>query len=353
MIFTIFVELFLICICSHYILNNRLSYNLSKDVVFILFLFLQIARIYYQSYFLDIPDYEVMFNYIKPIYQLGCRSIISYFDSSEFSQTEYGYLFLISMFKCLSGSFQLFLFFISIFQCYITKKFCDHYKINIFLALPIYFSLTFITFQIGMLRQAIAFLFLMLALININNKFKFIFSLFIGFFFHKSILFCLLLVGANKKIPYKITLIVFLASLLVYLLQIDYIGQVWDIMARDDLGRVEFYLSVDRENSFLGFGFWERVLLFLYMLYFRYKYKDQDDVLTLFFNIGCFAIVFQLFFYSSPTIASRLRYYVIIAPTLYILMCVKIYLQKNKFLYLFPIFIYLMFYSAYQASYLL
>jgi hypothetical protein len=358
MLFSLIVLFYFLLI--QFFANNAKNYinkGLPYYVLFLSFIILNIFRIYCQSFFPDIPNYKSIFEAIKPIsYVINSGYGLEYYDAD----VEIGIRVLISIFKLLSNSFLFFLFIISIIELLVFYLFCKKYNISLVNVFPIYIGLTYLTFQIGMLRQALAFCCFLLALVYINRKIIYILFILIGFTFHKSILFCIILFWSDKFANRKILYGIFFFSLVLYILKIDIINNFVAFIGMEDTmqaARVGFYMNVDRPNSFLGIGFWERLISFVLMnlIYTDLVKKNKiNKNNNLIYNLGISVILLQMIFFSSPTITSRLRYFIVIFPSIFI--SEYIYSEcksKLKLLYQFLFNIYLLMYLIFQATYLI
>ncbi|MHC1704329.1 MAG: EpsG family protein [Tenuifilaceae bacterium] len=353
MLFSITVLLYFILI---QLLANNTKYYINKGlpyfVIFLSFIILNIFRVYCQSFFPDIPNYRILFETNQPI-----SSIIKY--GYQKSDVEIGFRVLITFFKIFSSNFGLFLFFISTIQLSIFYFFCKRYKISLVNAFPIYISLTYLTFQIGMLRQALAFCFFLLALVYINRKTLYLIFILLGFTFHKSILFCILFLWSDRFINRKVLYAVFFGSVVIYLLRINIIYDIIYLFGMGHItekGRIAYYLWVHRPDNYLGIGFWERIILLILMnlayadLLIKNKINKYNNLI---YNLGISVILLQMIFFSTPTITSRLRYYIVIFPIIFLTEYVYSE-QKNrlKWLYQSFIFIYLLMYLSFLSTYL-
>lgn len=366
MLFSLIVLLYFLLI--QFLANNAKNFNnkgLEFYVLLLSFIILNIFRIYCQSFFPDIPNYKSIFETIKPIsFVIKYGYGLEYYESSVEmgfyeSSVEIGFKIIISIYKFFFNDFDFFLFLISIFQLSVFYFFCKRYKINTVNAFPIYIALTYLTFQIGMLRQALAFCCFLLALVYINKKYIFALFLLLGFTFHRSILFCIFLFWADRLINRKIFFAIFSFSIILYLLKIDLVKEFMPFLGIADTiqaGRVGFYLNVERPNSFLGIGFWERLISFILMnlVYTDLLRKNKiNKYNNLIYNLGISVILLQMIFFSSPTITSRLRYYIVIFPMIFLSEYIySEYKSRLKWLYQFLFFIYLLMYLNFQATYL-
>lgn len=356
MFFSIIV-LFYFIVIQFFTNNVKLnSKDLSYFTLFFSFIVLSILRIYCQSFFDDIPNYRSIFETLKSISFVIQNGYGIELNDSE---VEIGYRIFNSIFKFFINDFYSFLFFISIIELSVFYFFCKKFKLNLVNAFPIYVALTYITFQIGMLRQALAFCFFLIALTYINRKIIYILIILLGFTFHKSILFCLLFLWSDKFIKKEIIYGVFIVSLILYLFKIDIINFFMDYLNIEDeveAGRVIFYMNVERENNFLGIGFWERFISFILMSFFYVKLLKKNKLTiekNIIYNLGVFVILLQMIFFSSPTITSRLRYYIVIFPFIFISEYIFSEYKSNiKWLYQFIFCFYLFLYLFFQSTYL-
>lgn len=399
MIVSSIILLFFIILNLLYQLNR--SFFSKSSVKFLLlmvgFILLQILRIYCQQYFGDISEYKELFTDAKSFTEVVKeRSGVSYFVAETALEVESGYRVFMSLFKSFSDDYSLFLFLISVIELATFYYFCQKMRINIWGALPIYISLTYITFQIGMLRQALAFCVFLLAIMNLHRKWVYLSLITIGFFFHRSMAFCVLLIWADKFIHPKYFTYIFVVSLVIYILKIELVKDLYEHFVGDYSNRVNFYFTVERENNYLGIGFWERVISFVIMTCFYNKliikrsrevctvysqsnrnacefinnfltkkansridkktlYCSNFNGMTIWYNLGASVILLQMYFFSSPTITSRLRYYIVIFPMIFMVeyMRCNINSYQKRISYMLPVYVYLFLYLYAQAGYLM
>ena len=347
-------------------IKENKDYLLKGFVAGFFYITLQLLRVYGQTFFPDIPEYYNIFNSIKSIdfVWINGYGLEHYEDIDEFGGVfavpiEKGFLLLISIFKLFSGSFELFLLLISTFQLYIFYLFCKKLRIKVVAGLMAYTGLIFITFHLGMIRQSIAFCFFLIGLMNIDRKLLFTLTILLGTAFHKSLLICLFLLFSDVFIKRKLVYLLSVFSLILYIFQIDLITELINSVLYLDgfqLGKVDFYLNVDRSNNYLGIGFWERLTL-LIVTNMAYSDLSKRNLVTsnmnLLFNVGLFIIILQLVYFASPTITSRFRYYFALFPILFLLEYA--YLLKDlilKRMIICIIFVYLQSQLYFLGSYL-
>ena len=338
--------------------KESISKSMSYFVLFVSLILLNLVRLYGQSYFPDIPEYNYIFEKIKPLSFV----LKNGYGLDDFApNVEIGYLYFVSIFKSFSNDFSFFLIFISLIQLSVFYYFCKKYKLSTVGAFPIYIALTYLTFQIGMLRQALAFCIFLIALIHVNKKTIYLLLICLGVFFHTSMIFCFTLIWVDKFISRKKLFLLFLVALVLYIGKIDVVSYIISLSGYEkefNAGRGGYYLlGVDRQNNYLGIGFWDRTLLFVFMnlayreLLLQKRINEYNNVI---FNLGISVILMQIIFFASPTITSRLRYYAVIFPVIFISEYIYVYVKSNL-TQVYQVFfsVYLFMHLYFQANYLL
>jgi hypothetical protein len=211
-----------------------------------------------------------------------------------------------------------------------------------------------------MLRQALAFSLFLIALININKKLIYILIISIATLFHTSASFCFLFIWVDKIIAHRYYFGLFFISLVIYLFKVDFIGgsliPLFEIEDSVRALRFNYYMNDDRSNSYLGVGFWERIFFFISMMVISNNLRKTNKINrfnNIILNLGISVILLQLIFFSSPTITSRLRYFLVLFPAIYISNYIYMELKnKIKFIFQFLFSIYLIMYLIFQSTYL-
>jgi hypothetical protein len=145
----------------------------------------------------------------------------------------------------------------------------------------------------------------------------------------------------------------------MYLLRINIIKDIIYFFGMGHItekGRIAYYFWVYRPDNYLGIGFWERIILLVLM---NLAYTDLlrkskiNKYNNLMYNLGISVILLQMIFFSTPTITSRLRYYIVIFPIIFLTEYIYSE-QKNKLKWVYQslLFIYLLMYLHFLASYL-
>lgn len=340
---------------------TRVDYSNSRFLPYfvslISLIILNILRVYCQEYFPDIPNYKAIFEEIPAVSSIiNADFRVDYYPPN----IEIGFSLFISIFKFFSESYSWFLFFVSLIELLVFNIFCSKHRINIVNAIPVYLSFNYLTFQIGMLRQAMAFCIFLLALIYINRKIIYFIFILIGLSLHNSMIFCALLFWTDKIVNRVFYHIVFFLSIFLYVLKIDIISMFLPYVPLGDAlsgGRISYYLDVNRPNAYLGIGFWDRLILYILMnlVYTRLVLKNEiNKYNNLIFNLGISVIILQMVFFSSPTITSRLRYYTVLFPVIFI--SEYVYSKEKEgltWLYQLLFIPYLLMYLIFQANYLI
>ena len=114
------------------------DYLVKIFAVLVAFVLLQILRVYGQSVFPDIPNYNLIFKAIRPLnFVIENGYGLEYYEESEdygsllIVPIEIGFSFFISVFKLFSENFDLFLLLISFFQLSAFYIFCREKNINL------------------------------------------------------------------------------------------------------------------------------------------------------------------------------------------------------------------------------
>lgn len=312
-------------------------------------------RLIGQNHFEDIENYREIYLTLPPLDVTNPSSLLNH---AFLNDVDVGYQTLNLIFRLFGFNFELFLFAIFTAQIAVFYKFSNTFGINPVVSFATYVAVILMTFQLGMLRQAIAFCFFLVAIQRVDRKILFVALILIGATIHKSILFCLLLIWCDKRISLGNFFIVFSISVALYLLQIDLVALVFPAFKEfDDFARVFFYLDVDRDNNYLGVGFWERMLLFFSISAVRNELNTRGKetwYMNVAFNVAMFAIIFQIIFFSSPTITSRLRLYAQVFPLIYISHYIFTELKGGiAWAYRTLYVLYLSWYFTFQINYLI
>ena len=340
---------------SLYGLSNRLVRGNTRVIFYLIsFALLNGLRLLGQDIFDDIPNYREIY------YSVDLLWNSPFYDTSNLLglTTDVGYIFVNAVFRSLGFSYEVYLLVIFAVQTAIFYRFSKAFGLEPVVSFTIYIAIFMMTFQIGMLRQALAFCFFLIALEFLDRKRIFAALIIVGATFHLSTLFCLLMIWSDRKVSVYWFYLSFLVSIIIYLMRINVLELlIPSIEFFDALRRVLFYLEVDRVNNFLGIGFWEKVILFIAICAIRVDLVKTNRLtahLNIVFNIAVLSIIFQLLMAEEPTIVSRLRLYAQIFPLLFIGHYIFTLLRGHIFwCYRIPFIVYLSWYFSFQTSYFL
>lgn len=357
----IVAQTFFFLIVATYLFSLDISLKNKRNFTVFLLLFmiilLELSRSYYQSFFGDIFNYRELFYEIQPL-------LNNFENLSTFKSVEPGFLTFSALVKTISDNFYSYLLVIALWQLYVYLKFFRKFQINPIGGYLIVFGIIYVTFYIGMLRQSIAMSFFLIALMKLKKS-KPLFFLYstIAVSFHVSAIFLIFLFWIQKKIPLYTWILISIASITLYLFQFDLVTSTIisfaEFLNLGNIGRVLFYLDIDRPNNFLGIGFWERIIFLTLSLWCyeptkNYSTPNRKVYYTILFNLALSSIFLQLIFFASPTITSRLRYYLMIFPSLLVLQNIQFGKFKNLRGITLPLFIgYLSLQLYFQGGYLL
>ena len=352
---TYFLFSYFAILLSFYGLSNSLVRGNTRVIFYLIsFAFLNGLRLLGQQLFEDIANYRELY------YSVDLLWNAPFYDTSNLEgiTTDIGYVFINAVFRSLTFSYEAYLFVIFTVQTAIFYRFSKAFGIAPVVSFSIYVALFLMTFQIGMLRQALAFCFLLVALEFLDRKRIFTVLILVGSTFHLSAMICLLLIWTDKKVNVNWFYLSFLVSIILYLMQVNVLEQlIPSIEYFSALSRVLFYLEVDRANNFLGMGFWERVISFIAICAIQIDLVKTNRLtasLGILFNIAAFSIIFQILIAEEPTIVSRLRLYTQIFPLLFIGHYVFTLLHGRIYWwYRTPFVVYLALYFVTQSYYFL
>ncbi|MDD3945202.1 MAG: EpsG family protein [Bacteroidales bacterium] len=353
---------FIVLIYLFFLLLFQNSKNYKEKVFrlylyIIAFLLIQYLRIYCQQFFPDIPNYRILFDNVDTLFKI-IRDGINY---EILETTDSGYIILNSIVKTIINSYDFFLFVVSLIELLCIYAFCKKYELPVLISFIIYFALTYLTFQIGMLRQAIAFSFLLLAMVKFKNVLLYVFLIALGSTFHKSLIPAIFLLFFRIKVNYKYLFYFFCGSIIIYILKIDLIPHISRISTITEeiieAGRVGHYYKVFViENNYLGIGFWDRLIqgIILYIIYKdldkKNKVKDKHYILYCF---GMLSFFIQMILFNMTTITSRLRYYFELFPLFLIANYLYVeYRGKYASIYKIILLLYCALYLYFQGGYL-
>lgn len=287
-----------------------------------------------QHRFSDYINYSNFFQKVESINQVWQGRGYN-FENPDIS-FEIGYKYLNSFFKYFTNNEQVFFYVINIILILIICRFIKKYSTNFFLVFIAYYAFMYPSFQLGILRQAIANgLFLYIIHFLFEKKYLFyIVSIFIISTFHTTALLLIFLpIFTNRKINLNYILFFFLFGNFLYLLKIDIVSSVLKLflLLGDSpiANSILYYLDANLENNYLGIGYWDRIIQFIiiYFIYSSLSKKEKLDPITInFINLSLCLIFLQLYAFNYPIFTNRLRFYFY----LFIFIVIDKYLSMNR-----------------------
>lgn len=251
----------------------------------------------------DYAPYRNMFDTVK-------SSSLDVFQLSGELNIELGYVFLMSIFKSIS--FELFVIIISIVA--IVPKVYFIYKLNKnkFLMLFCYYSSIYLTYDMGIMRQAIA-LSIVLCSIKyiIERKFvKFLSIVIIAFLFHStSLIFCFIYLLKDKECSLKLYIIcIIVALVLPFIINSVKIISIFSVFSGLIGSKAEYYYYYYEQGN-IFYSLVKRVVIILLFLYFSKTKKKYglhlDSYYWLSLNAYLLSILFMSTFSDITMIAAR------------------------------------------------
>lgn len=265
---------------------------------------------------------KIMLVFYVLIYGLNYRSGVDWYAyepiyyGKNLLPFEYGYDSLQKTFSSLNIDFWFFSFFIKSFfwiACYkVTKKYSQYICAPLFFLMML--SPIFLT---DVLRQMISASIFFIALINIDKRNAFSFSLIIAFsaLFHISALLVLPFYFVYK---YRIIRTVFLiVSIIFFILGFTNFSPIHELIQITGLlipgpfyEKIALYASIERYPMSIG-HILRFLILIIYFIYFRKKIKKDQNIKV----IACallFLIGYEMIFYDINTLWTRSREYFLI-----------------------------------------
>lgn len=328
MIYIVFI--FLLCFI---IAENSRKYNFALCYS-IIFLSLIIIQVQYQHLFSDYDNYISFFNKVEPINEIIIGNKYN-FDNPEIS-FEFGFKIFTSITKFFQFDKELYLIFINIIVIIAYSIFIKRNVKHFFFVLISYYAIIYPSFQLGILRQAIASTLFIYSIHYISDR-KIIYSLIvlIASSFHLTALILLFLpYFASKEKFIKYFFYIFCFGELFYLLKIDIVSYVFNIITNSFSGplsnSIKYYLLSNYENNYLGIGFWDRSIQFI-LIFYIYLFLKKKEILNVthieYINISLFNILIQVYSFNYPIMTNRLRFYFCLFPFL----LYETYLNHTKY----------------------
>lgn len=313
-LFSLFSSFYLIEVKTDFYCKGR---NLSVFFIFISIILLCGLQNSIQHLFSDYNNYSNFFQKVEPINQVLKNKGYN-FENPDIS-FEIGYKYLNSFFKYFTDNEKVFFYVVNVILISIVCKFIKKYSTNFFFIFIAYYSFMYSSFQLGILRQAIAnglFLYIIHFLFEKKYLFYIVSVLVISTFHTTALLLIFLPIFTNRKINMNYILFFFLFGNLLYLFKIDIVSSVLKLflLLGDSpiANSILYYLDANLENNYLGIGYWDRLIQFviIYFIYNSLSKRGKLDTITIsFINLSLCLIFLQLYAFNYPIFTNRLRFY--------------------------------------------
>lgn len=266
--------------------------------------------------------YLIMVFIISFRYQIGVDWIgyENYFNDNRIDGIEKGFIYFNNIFHFFQINFYWSSFFYSIFSLVVIYIFLKKYFYIICLPISLFLYKGFIYLSIDQVRQ---FLALGLSLIAINffiekKKLLFLVFIFLGTFFHKSILVLLLLCLYKKKeLSYFKLINLFILSLLTGLFGLKVIFYIINFIEKIGffnpyfMEKILVYLKDTNIKNAFTIGNIERNIVYIVVIFYLLKDKYKNDRLNIFIFIYILYNSIGNIFILIPNFSLRLSYYFI------------------------------------------
>ena len=238
-------------------------------------------------------------------------------------RSDLGYEFLSYLIYQSTGSFYILNIIIAIFNCYSLYYYCRNLRnpiLGFYISLPI----IVLVLYMGFVRQGIAFSFLLMALSNIDKKnFNYYYLyIFLGIFFHKSLIFFLIIgiIFDNRILIKSIILILGFLIFLIFLkdftsLYTTYIGTLKGVYYDESMGATIRLIM--------------NVIPALFLLLFRNRFIYNEGTKKFYIILSVTLIFMFIAKEYAITFIDRLNYYYAIIP-LYVFGNIQSFRFGNK-----------------------
>lgn len=250
----------------------------------------------------DYDNYRKIFNMVKEL---------SFYELLNFKYAEIGYTYV----NVLISNFYVVIFVIAVFNIVVKYNILKKMSAYPFFSLCIYLSYSLLDLEFGKIRSAIVTTFVLLSIFYLKEKkfFKFIMSIIIGFFFHKSILLTIIFPFIKEKnYKFKYYVYIFLASYFFRGIITKIILEISNI-SKYIYDKISYYEYLNQGNSFLYMGInlslLIRITIFIFLYKNRKKFNNFDMKLM---NIYYFGIIMYVLFSSIPELTRISNYFRIV-----------------------------------------
>lgn len=330
--------------------NNINAFNFQNSYYAILMIYIIIffigGRWYVGS---DCINYENAFLDAPQIFGLTTKELELFFKKCGM---EKGFCFFMILFKSFFNNYWVFSFFNSAFD-YIIFYLCLRDYLPKYKGIAILIFYVFIAdshLGINMVRNLKSVMIFLYSIRYIVNKkfYKYILLNLFGCLFHLSSLFYLpLYFLLNKKISKSLFVIVYVAGLIVFFLNIKWVGTVLQPLANTNFGRISHLVLVytDKVNPLsvsgrITIGFLERFFSFILLLKYKKIIEEKFKFGVIFVNMAFIYFIIFFFFNEIYIFVQRLPPLFLISYCFIFPMIYSLLTKEQKCYFYIIIFLY-------------
>lgn len=236
-----------------------------------------------------------LIGYDFSVYQQHFYAVPSLFDYTRTNiSIELGYELLVSFFKLFSNSFNGYLFFYAVLTLLMVTIWSYKYSPYPLISLAMFFAFSFFLQMMGQMRQPFGILLAMILLVPLFQKQKYLIAFLViigcGYFFHKSLLFCIFLfIFRDKCLPPKVVIVFLGASLCAFIMSKSIFELIMSLIPTNFYlyGVIYDYMYTKGLQFSFSLGMIERCFVFSIIYYIAYKYNlyQKNSLLRLFVNM--------------------------------------------------------------------
>lgn len=278
--------------------------------------------------FSDWALYYPLFDKVQTVWEGGLTSVLSQDFTEDFATDvnygktgmEMGFIYSIVLFKSIIPDYFAWVFFSTLVDIILLDIFIRRYSPYYVLSIILFFTFGGLLIECNLMRNVKSILLFLLSLKYLEERKIIPYLIFnsIGLLFHSSaIVFFPLYFFLHKQFPKWLLWSIFVVGLVLTLLQIKYLQPFLLSFAEIIGGRlgvqIKIYLSSDLYGQAYGIsiGYIERVLTFLFIIFFQEKLVEKSRSNIMFIN--AYILYFIVFFYFSELMIAveRLSFLVI------------------------------------------
>jgi len=264
---------------------------------------------------------------------------------------EFGFIYFTMLFKSIIPNYFAWVFFNTIIDILLLNIFIKRYSKYYVLGFICFFVFEGIGIEANLMRNVKAILLFLVSIKYLEERriLPYMSLNFVGFLFHTSaIIFFPLYFFLHKEWPQKIIWGIFIAGIIIFLLQITYLAPVLNFIGNKIGGRISvlihLYLNSDLYSRSFGlfhFGYLERVFTFCIIMSFQKQLKEQSTHNIIFLNAYVIYFIIYFFFSEIRVVIERVPMLFVFGNwVLYpnLLALIKTNINKTLFLVVFILF---------------